>query len=97
MYRLDQAATELALQETYDAANLLQRKTALAEFADDSYFGQVVERIDALVSLAGGNNNASLIPPLQLTKADAGQLHYVTGCKGLLQIKDPETIVSANV
>ena len=53
--------------------------------------------VKTLVAVAGGNDEASFIPPLQLTQADAGQLNHVAGCKGRLQVKDPETKVSANV
>ena len=96
-YGFDQTAAQLALEEANDPADLLQRKTSLSQFADDGYFSQVVERIDALVAIAGGNHDATLVPPLQLTQADAGKLDHVAGCKGRLQVKDPETKVSANV
>ena len=93
----NQAAAQFALEETNDAADLLQRKAALAQFADHGNFSEVVERIDALMAVASGNDDAALVPPLQLTQADAGQSNHVAGCKGRLQVKDPETKVSANV
>ena len=54
-------------------ADFLQGEAALAQVADDGDFGQVVQGIDALVAFPAGDHDAALIPPLQLTRADAGQ------------------------
>jgi len=78
---IHEALAKLALKKTKDAADLLQRESAGAQFADDGNLGKIVERVEPLVALAGGNNEATFIPPLQLTQADAGETGNVTGCE----------------
>jgi len=97
-HRLDQTLAEFTLEKAKNAPNFLQREPSAAKFADDSHFGKVVEGIEAFVTFAAGYDDAALIPPLQLTQADAGDTGNVAGCQGRrLQVKDPETKVSANV
>src|ERR1019366_6849842 len=80
-HRLHQALAEFPLQETDNSANLLQRKSALAQFADDGHLGKIIERIDAQVAFASRYHDAALVPPLELARADPGEFHYVAGCK----------------
>jgi len=54
----------------------LQRESTFAQFADDRDFCQVVERIDTFVAVTGRNYNPTLVPPLQLPEADAGEFCY---------------------
>jgi len=96
-HRIHQALSRFALQEAHDMSHLSQRKAALAELTDDGNFGEVVERINAFVTVTRGYDDASLIPPLQLTQADAGQLRYIAGCEGRRQVKESETKLSVNV
>ena len=76
-----QAFAELALQEAHHLAHPLQRETAAAQFADDRDFGQVFNRVQAAMSFAGGDDDAALVPPLQLAQGDAGQGHHFAGCE----------------
>src|SRR5208283_2961276 len=84
---VDQPLAELALQEADDSADLLQRESPLTQLADNGDLGQVIERIHALVAVAGWNDDTALVPPLELTQADAGQFYDVAGCESLPQSK----------
>src|ERR1700731_3970602 len=64
--------TELALQETHDFADSLQREAFAAEFADYCHFHYVLHRVEAAVALALGLDHAALVPPLELAGGDAG-------------------------
>ena len=81
----DQPLAELALQKANNATDFLQRESAFAQLTDDRDFGEVVERIDAFVAIAGWNNDATLVPPLKLSEADACELCYPARCEGWLQ------------
>ena len=88
----DQPFAEFPLQKADDPTNLLQRESTFAQLADHGHFGQIVERIDAIVSFAYWNHDAALVPPLELARADSRELHYCAGCKSLLhREKIPET------
>ena len=76
-----QTLAELALQKAHHLAHPLQGEAAAAQFADDRHFGQVFDRVQATMSFAGGNDDASLVPPLQLAERDAGQRHHFAGCE----------------
>src|SRR6185437_5919548 len=72
-YGFRKAAAQVALQKTHYPANLLQRKAAPAQIGNDRDLRQVIERIEAAMTLPGGNHNALLVPPLQLPRRDTGQ------------------------
>ncbi len=96
--RVHQALAQFTLQKADNSTDLLQRESTIAHFADDGDFRQIVERINTLVALASRNHDAPFIPPLQLSRTDAGEFHYRTGCKGLAQAKGfPETKAPRNV
>ena len=81
----DQPLAEFALQKANNTANFLQRESAFAQLTDDRDFGEVVERIDAFVAVAGWNDDTALVPPLKLSEADARKLRYPARCEGWLQ------------
>ena len=82
-----QPLAEFTLQEANDPADFLQREPALAQLANNGDLGQVIERIDALMAVPGGNHDTALVPPLELTQANAGQFYDVARCERLLQSK----------
>src|SRR4029077_17575168 len=67
-----QAFAELALQETHDLADSLERETFAPEFADDGHFHDVLHGVKATMALAFGLDHAPLVPPLELARGDAG-------------------------
>ncbi len=68
-----QAFAELALQEAHDLSYPLQREALAAQFADDGYFGEVLQGIHTTMALTLGLDDATLVPPLELAGSDAGQ------------------------
>src|SRR6476660_8574193 len=83
-YSFREALAEFALQEAHHFAHTLQGETAAAQFADDRNFGQVFIRVQAAMSFAGGDDDAALVPPLQLAQGDAGEGHHFTRCEDRL-------------
>ncbi len=80
-YGFHQPPAKLTLEEPDYPANFLEREAAFAEFADHCNFSEIVHRIDALVTVAGGNHDAALVPPLKLAQADASEPCDVARCK----------------
>ena len=76
-----QTLAELALQKAHHLAHPLQGEAAAAQFADDRHFGQIFVRVQAAMPFAGGDDDAALVPPLQLAEGDAGQGHHFAGCE----------------
>jgi hypothetical protein len=67
-----EAFAKLALQETHDLADALEREAFAPELADDGRFHDVLQGVKAAMSLALGLDHAALIPPLELARRDAG-------------------------
>src|SRR5208282_4491171 len=93
----NQPFAKLFLEETDDQADLLQREAALAKLANDGHLGHVVERVDALVPFPRGDDDAALVPPLELARGDSGQRYYLVRCEGLLHRFRAETNPTENV
>jgi hypothetical protein len=79
--RLRQAAAQFTLQKAHYSAHSLQRKTTPAQVSYDRHFRHIVERVQPVMSLPGGNDNSLLIPPLQLPGSDADKLNHLCGCE----------------
>jgi hypothetical protein len=76
---LRQAAAQFTLQKPHYPANPLQREAAAAQVGYDRHFRQIVKGIQAPMALPGGNDNALLVPPLQLPGGNAGKLNHLCG------------------
>ena len=81
---LRQALPELLLQKADDFADSLKREAFVTQLADDCYFREIFEGIKASMAFSYWNHDATLIPPLQLTWSNAGQLDDIAGCELLL-------------
>jgi hypothetical protein len=82
--RFHQALAEFLLQEADDLAHALQRKAAATKVADDRDLSDIVERIEAPVPLLAGNDQAALVPPLQLARRNAGEFDDLVRSVGLV-------------
>ncbi len=76
--------SHLALQEAQNATNLLQRKTLAAKLRDDGDLNHFFRKINAFVPFVPRRYDFSLVPPLQLTKADLRDLRNIRACVGPL-------------
>src|ERR1019366_9381945 len=71
-----QPLAEFPLQKADDPTDLLQRKSALTQFANDGPLDNITERIAARVAWGSRYHDAALVPPLELARADPGEFHY---------------------
>jgi hypothetical protein len=67
-----EAFAELALQESHDLADSLEREAFAPEFADHRHLHDVLHGVKAAMALALGLDHASLVPPLELARGYAG-------------------------
>jgi hypothetical protein len=72
------------LQKADDLADSLERETFAPQLADHRYFREIFKGIQAAVAFSYRDDDAALIPPLQLARSDAGQLDDIAGCELLL-------------
>src|SRR6267143_3148301 len=98
-HRFRQALAELTLQETHDLAHSLERESALTQFADHCYLGEILHRVQAPPPGARRNHNAALIPPLQLPGCNSCKRHHLAGCELCLHRSDKtsKTTMAGNV
>jgi hypothetical protein len=83
---LSQAAAQFTLQKAHNLPHLLQRKAAAAQVGYDPHFRQIVERVQAAMSLPRGNDDSLLVPPLQLPGGNAGKFNHLCGRKKLCHL-----------
>ncbi len=74
------ATTHLALQESKNTADLLQREALSAKLGNHGDLDHFFRKVDALMALVPGRDDFTLIPPLQLAKAHLGDLRDVGTC-----------------
>jgi hypothetical protein len=79
-----QPPSQFLLQEFHDAAHLLQRETFAAQRADHRDLGNIIRRVQPAPAFALGNDDAALVPPLQLSRRDAGKPYDLRRRKLLL-------------
>src|SRR5437016_7441743 len=94
-----QPPPEFLLQEFHDAADALERKAFPAQRTDHSDFRHVVKRIEPAAAFTLRNHNATLVPPLELARRNAGELDHLRRCKPLFHNSQKmfQTFPSTNV
>src|SRR6202035_1447121 len=78
---LGQTLSEFAAQEAHDLAYALQGESLASQFADDRNLRELIQRIQSPPTCFGWLHHAALVPPLKLTRGDAGQVDHVPGCE----------------
>src|SRR5437763_1124792 len=94
---LCQSLTELALQEADDFTDPLQWEAATAQLANDGDLGQIVHGINTAVAPSLRDDNATLVPPLQLARRNAGEGDDIARCEDRFRCHLFQTINSLNV
>src|SRR6185312_15670472 len=81
---MGQTLAKFLLQKADYFADSLQGEALAPQLADDRYFREIFEGVQAAMAFSYRHNDAALIPPLQLARCNAGQLDYIAGCELLL-------------
>ena len=83
-HRITQPLAHFLLQEPQHAADFLQRESLTPQFGDHRNFNHFLRKVNAPVAFLARRNDVTLIPPLQLAKADAGDARYIAAGVALL-------------
>ena len=80
-YGFRQTLAELALQKAHHLADPLQGETPATQFADDCHLSKILRGVQSPMAFPRRDDDATLVPPLQLAERDASQRDYFTGGK----------------
>jgi hypothetical protein len=76
---------QLAAQQAKNAANLCKRDAPVAQLFDNQDVSEIGCGVDTVAPLARWNNDAALVPPLELPGGDTGQIEDLTRAEAVFQ------------
>ena len=83
--QVGKARVQLGAEEAQNSSDLDQRDSSAAQLFDDKNIDQIGGGVQAVAPLARWNHDATLVPPLELTRGSAGQLHNLARAEGFFR------------